>query len=135
MIPLHADAGKISHKYYRLSDHINPLNAELNPICQLLALLGDLTFMGPCIVSIFQYIYIQQDAKFHSSFISGNCSTCFGWYFLPSSGAHTTASAASGICHTVTAICRCRGRVGTGLIVLCSNRFLLMMGGSTTRNM
>jgi len=34
----------------------NPLNAELNPICHLLALLGDLTFIGPCIVSIFQYI-------------------------------------------------------------------------------
>jgi hypothetical protein len=30
----------------------NPLNAELNPICHLLILLGDLTFMGPCIVSI-----------------------------------------------------------------------------------
>jgi hypothetical protein len=35
---------------------INPLNAELNPIWHLLVLLGDLTFMGPCIVSIFQYI-------------------------------------------------------------------------------
>jgi hypothetical protein len=35
---------------------INPLNAELNPTCPLLVLLGDLTFMGPCIVSIFQYI-------------------------------------------------------------------------------
>jgi len=35
---------------------INPRNAELNPICHSLILLGDLTFMGPCIVSIFQYI-------------------------------------------------------------------------------
>jgi hypothetical protein len=35
---------------------INPLNARLNPICHLLILFGDLTFMGPCIVSIFQYI-------------------------------------------------------------------------------
>jgi hypothetical protein len=35
---------------------INPLNAELNPICHLLVLLEDLTFMGPCIVSIFQNI-------------------------------------------------------------------------------
>jgi hypothetical protein len=35
---------------------INPLNAELNPICHSLILLGDLTFMGTCIVSIFQYI-------------------------------------------------------------------------------
>jgi hypothetical protein len=36
--------------------HINPLNAELNPICHLLVLLGDLKFMSPAIVSIFQYI-------------------------------------------------------------------------------
>jgi len=35
---------------------INPLNVELNPICHLLKLLGDLTFMGTCIVNIFQYI-------------------------------------------------------------------------------
>jgi hypothetical protein len=37
--------------------HINPLNAELNPICHSLILFGDLTFMGMCIVSIFQYIF------------------------------------------------------------------------------
>ena len=36
----------------------------------------------------------------------------------PSSGEQTTISTASGICHTVTAICRYRGRVGTGLSVL-----------------
>ena len=30
-------------------------------------------------------------------------------YLHPSSGAHTTASTASGICHTVTATCRYRG--------------------------
>jgi hypothetical protein len=48
----------------------------------------------------------------------GNCSTCFGWYLHPLSGSQTTVSTASGICHTVTAICRyCRG-VGTGLGVL-----------------
>jgi hypothetical protein len=63
-------------------------------------------------------IYIQQDATLHSLFISGNCSTCLGWYFHPSSGAHTTVCTASGICHTVTAICRYRGRDGTGLSVL-----------------
>ena len=62
-------------------------------------------------------IYIQQDTL-HSLFISGNCSTCFGLYFHSSSGAHTTISTASGICHTVTAICRYRGRVGSGLSVL-----------------
>jgi hypothetical protein len=63
-------------------------------------------------------MYIQQDATIQSLFISGNCSTCFGWYFHTSSGAHSTVSTASGICHTVTAICRYRGRVGTGLSVL-----------------
>jgi hypothetical protein len=63
-------------------------------------------------------IYIQQDATLHSLFISGSCSACFGWYLNPSSGAHTTVSTASVICHTVTAICRYRGRVGTGLSVL-----------------
>jgi hypothetical protein len=56
--------------------------------------------------------------KFTQFILSGNCSTCFGWYLQPSSGAHTPVSTASGICHTVTAICRCRGRVGTGLSVL-----------------
>jgi hypothetical protein len=64
------------------------------------------------------YSYIQQDATSHILFISGNCCTCFVSYFHPSSGAHTTVSTASGICHTVTAICRNRGRVGTGLSVL-----------------
>jgi hypothetical protein len=63
-------------------------------------------------------IYIQQDATLHSLFISGNCSTCFWWYFHPSSVAHTTVSTASVIFHTVTATCRYRGRVGTGLSVL-----------------
>jgi hypothetical protein len=62
-------------------------------------------------------IYIQQDATLRCLSISGNCSTCFGWYLHPSSGAHTTVSTAPGICHTVTAICRYRGRVGIGLSV------------------
>jgi hypothetical protein len=39
-------------------------------------------------------IYIQQDATLHSLFTTGNCTTCFGWYFHPSSGAHTTVSTA-----------------------------------------
>jgi hypothetical protein len=64
------------------------------------------------------YVCIQQDATLHILFISGNSSTCFGWYFHLSSRAHTTVSTASGICHTVTATCRYRGRVGTGLSVL-----------------
>jgi hypothetical protein len=56
--------------------------------------------------SIPVYEYIKQDATLHSLFISGYCTTCFGWYFHPSSEAHTPVSTASGICHTVTAICR-----------------------------
>jgi hypothetical protein len=60
---------------------LNPLNAELNPICHLLVLLGDLTFMGPCIVSIFQYIsnkmqrhtiYLYLETALH---VSGGTST------------------------------------------------------------
>jgi len=50
--------------------------------------------------------------------LSGNCCTCFEWYHHPSSGAQTTVSTAYGICHTVIAICRYHGRVGTGLSVL-----------------
>ena len=38
--------------------------------------------------------------------LSGNCSTCFGWYHHPSSGAQTSISTASGICHIVNVICR-----------------------------
>jgi hypothetical protein len=52
------------------------------------------------------YSYIQQDETSDSIFISGSCSKCFGWYFHPSSGAHTTVSTASGICQPVTAIYR-----------------------------
>ena len=60
---------------------INPLNAELNPNCHSLILLGDLTFMGPCIVSIFQYIsnkiqrytvYLYLETALH---VSGGTST------------------------------------------------------------
>jgi len=69
--------------------------------------------------------------NFTQFILSGNCSTCFGWYHHPSSGAQTTVSTACDISHTVTAICRYRGRVGTGLSVLWvaptahSNRFQL----------
>jgi hypothetical protein len=82
----------------------------------LLVLLEDLTFMGPCIVSVFQYtrisnkmqrytVYLYLETALH---VSGGTST----------RAHTTVSTASGICHTVTAICRYRGRVGIGLSVM-----------------
>jgi hypothetical protein len=60
---------------------IKSLNAELNPICNLLVLLGDLSFMGPCIVSIFQYtsnkmqrytVYLYPETVLH---VSGGNST------------------------------------------------------------
>jgi hypothetical protein len=64
-----------------LDGSINPLNAELNPICHLLILLGDLTFMGTCSISIFQYIsnrmqcytvYLYLETALH---VSGDIST------------------------------------------------------------
>jgi hypothetical protein len=57
-----AVCSEIRTKHSTQSEHhveilnVNPLNAELNPICRSLILLGDLTFMRTCIVSIFQYI-------------------------------------------------------------------------------
>ena len=33
--------------------------------------------------------------------LSGSCSKCFGWYRHLSSGAQTTLSTASSVCHTV----------------------------------
>jgi hypothetical protein len=55
----------------------NPLNAELNPICHLLILLGDLTFMGKFIVSIsnkMQHytVYLYLENALH---VSGRTST------------------------------------------------------------
>jgi hypothetical protein len=69
------------HRFSFLVSAINRLKAELNPICHFLGLLGDLTFMGPCIVSIFQYIsnkmqrytvYLYLETALH---ISGGTST------------------------------------------------------------
>jgi hypothetical protein len=58
-------------------DWINPLNAELNPICHLLILLGDLTFIGTCIVSISNKlqrytVYLYLETALH---VSGGTST------------------------------------------------------------
>jgi hypothetical protein len=55
----------------------NNLNAELNSICHLLILLGDLTFMGPCIVSISNKmqrytVYLYLETALH---VSGGTST------------------------------------------------------------
>jgi hypothetical protein len=48
---------------------LNPLNAELNPICHLLELLEDLTFMGPCIVNIFQYTCISNKMQRYTVYL------------------------------------------------------------------
>jgi hypothetical protein len=56
---------------------INPLNDELNLICHLLILLGDLTFMSKCIVSISNKmqrytVYLDTETALH---VSGGTST------------------------------------------------------------
>jgi len=83
-------------RYWRVDSLLNPLKKKIN--------LNSNIYPTRCNVT--QFI------------LSGNCSTCFGWYYHPSSRAQTTVSTAPGICHTVIAICRYRGRVGTGLSVL-----------------
>jgi hypothetical protein len=55
----------------------NPLNAELNLISHVLILLGDLTFMGPCIVSITNKmqrytVYLYLETTLH---VSGGTNT------------------------------------------------------------
>ena len=42
---------------YQWRQAFNPFNPELNPICRLLVLLRDLTFMVPCIVKIYSNKY------------------------------------------------------------------------------
>jgi hypothetical protein len=98
---------------------INPLKAKLKSHLPFTSIIRRFNVYGLVHCKYIPiYVYIQQDAMLRSLFISGNCSTCFGWYFHPSSGAHTTVSTASDICHTVTAICCYHGRAGTGLSVL-----------------
>jgi hypothetical protein len=57
------------HKGKRPVTYFNPLNAELNPICHLLILLGDLTFMVPCIVNIFQYTSISNKMQRYTVYL------------------------------------------------------------------
>jgi hypothetical protein len=60
-----------------LYSSLNPLNAELNPICHFLILLGYLKFMGKCIVSISNKmerytVYLYLEIALH---VSGGTST------------------------------------------------------------
>jgi hypothetical protein len=63
-------------------------------------------------------IYIQQDATLHSSFYLEAALHVSGGTITHHQERKTTVSTASGICHTVIAICRYHGRVGTGSSVL-----------------
>jgi hypothetical protein len=47
----------------------NPLKVELNPIFHLLVLLGDLTFIVPCIVIIFQYTRISNKMQRYTVYL------------------------------------------------------------------
>jgi len=51
-------------------------------------------FMGPCIAIMCQYPTICNYTQF---ILPLNCSTCFGWFLHPSSGAQISVSTASGI--------------------------------------
>jgi hypothetical protein len=76
--------------------------------------------MGPYIVSVFQYtcISIKMQRYTICLYLETALHVSGGTYTHHQEGAHTTVSTASGICHTVTGICRYRGRVGTVLRVL-----------------
>jgi GTP:adenosylcobinamide-phosphate guanylyltransferase len=52
-----------------LEIYLNPLNAELNSIFHLLVLFGDLMFMVPCIVSIFQYTCISNKTQRYTVYL------------------------------------------------------------------
>jgi hypothetical protein len=85
----------------------------------LLETVPDVTDCMPFTNSTYFYSNIYSTRWNITQFIlSGNYSTCFGWYHHSSSGAQTIVSTASGICHIVIAICRYRGRCETGLSVL-----------------
>jgi len=52
------------------------------------------------------------------NYISVDCSTCFGWLFHPSSGAHITVITASGRGQTVSATFRYRDETVYSRILL-----------------
>jgi len=63
-------------------------------------------------------MYVQQDATLHSLFYLEAALHFSGGTTTHNQERKQTVSTASGICHTITATCRCRGRVGTRLAVL-----------------
>src|SRR5215510_2248471 len=81
---------------------MHPLNAELNPICHFLALLGGASIVvvsrlrvkddTPVVrVSVYAQLNVQLDVFVYVFFILR--STCFGCYLHPSSGAQLQRTA------------------------------------------
>ena len=66
-------------------------------------------------------IYIQQDATLRSLFYLETALHVSGGTSTHHQERKKNVSTASVICHTCTATCRYRGRVGTGLNVLCTD--------------
>jgi len=65
--------------------------------------------------------------NFTQFILSGNCSTCFGWYLHPSSEAQTTVSTASGICHTGMDRIKFTNEVYIKILIRLKLRLLLIM--------
>jgi hypothetical protein len=80
-------------------------------MCHLLILLGDLTFMG-------KYIVISNKTQRHTIYLHLETALHVSDGTSTHHQESITLSTASGICHTVTATCRYRERVGTCLSVL-----------------
>ena len=89
---------------------------------------GHPTFPPKCALAktplYFILIYIQQDATLHSLFYLETARHVSGGTSTHHQEREQTVSTTSGIYYTVTAICRYRGGVGTGLSVLCQHSTL-----------
>ena len=98
---------------------------------------ANLTFIGPCIANVFAE-YNQQDATFHNLFISVRRSTCFRWFFRPSSGAQNCIYSVRPIVLPAASLTGLPAGSGIGLSAtwrcMCSFE-LLMMDGKHVWNM
>ena len=78
-----------------------------------------LTCSVPNSIKLYSFSYISNKMQHYTVYLFlESFSTCFGWSFRPSSGAHTTVFKVSGTFQTVTATCGYCGRAGTGLSVV-----------------
>ena len=69
-------------------------------------------FMGPCIMNHCQLLSNKM-RLYTVYYISANCSTCFGWYLHPSSGAHVNFNYSIWHWSNRITTVRCRGWVET----------------------